>query len=232
MQNINRRRHEQAPIHLRLELASKPVTGSRFAHLVEQFSVFVQEIHALEVFLLDFVIQPKCFFFKAKQEKLLDAFVTFLAVRGIRLPELIDRADPIQRRRMRHRHAMSIRDFFLGQQTIVQKLGTAAVCIIRKRKILDAVEIRFTGKRILAHLHIRITEEHPRSTTAPKERILRRIAEVRSGFDPHATLEVAVANAESRPLAFQIALESLVDEFLVAVNRLIVHQLLFKFKAA
>ena len=44
---------------------------------------------------------------------------------------------------------MSIRDFFLGQQTIVQKLGTAAVCIVRKREVLNAIEVCDAGKAVV-----------------------------------------------------------------------------------
>ena len=100
MKHVKRRRHKQAPIHLRLELARKPVTGSRFAHFVEQLPVFIQEIHALEVFLLDLFIESEGFFFESVEEKFLDTFVAFLAVRGIRLSELVYGADPVDSRRM------------------------------------------------------------------------------------------------------------------------------------
>ena len=201
MQHVNRRSHQQAPIHFRLELARKPVTGRRFAHFVEQLSVFVKEIKALEIFLLDFFIQPESFFLKAVQEQLLDLFKAFLAIRGIGLTELVHRANPVKRCRMRHRHAMSVRNLVCRHQAIIQELRAAAVSIIRKREILDAIEVRCTSKRILAHFHIRIAKEHSRSTTAPQERILSRIAEISSRLNPHTALEVAITNAEPRPLA-------------------------------
>ena len=232
MQHIKRRRHKQASVHLCLELACKPITGSRFANIVEQLSIFVQKIHTLEILLLDFFIESKGFFFKTVKEEFLDAFKAFLGIGTIRLSELIYRADPFNSRRMGHRHAMSVRNLFSREQVFFQELGTAAVCIVRKREILNAIEVCGTGKRILAHFHIRIAQEHSRGASAPEERILRCITEVSGGLYPHATLKVAVAYAESRPLALEIALETLMDEFLVAVNRLVVHQLLFKFKTA
>ena len=96
---------------------------------------------------------------------------------------------------------MSVRNLVCRHQAIIQKLRAAAVSIVRKREILDTIEVSDTSKRILAHFHIRIAEEHSRSATAPQERILGRIAEISSRLDPHAALKVAVANAEPRPLA-------------------------------
>ena len=127
---------------------------------------------------------------------------------------------------------MSIRNLVNRHQFIFAQLHAAAVRVIRKREILDAIEIGFTCKRILTHLHVRIAEEHSRSASAPQERFLYRFAEIGRRFNPHATLKINIAYAESRPLAFLIILETFVDQLFVAVNRFVIHELLLKFKAA
>ena len=230
MQHVDGRRHQAASIDIVLELASEAIPGSGFAHFVEEFTVFVQEIQTFRVLLACFVVKGKGLIAKAVLEQRANAIVTFRIVSRIGLAHLLRGTHPGKRLFRSHAHAVCIRYILFSHQLVFHQLHATAVSIVGQREIANTVEVGFTGQGVLSDLHVGIAQEHAGAASAPQERLLGCLNQRRNRFIPLFLFEVHKANTELGPLALDIILKAFVRKSPVADNGAIVLFLLFVFE--